>query len=75
MPRIPDSLAALARPVELPQVGDYVTDGRELYCVEEVLGDHALIEDCRCGVLIDVSLDKLRDLELVRSARYPRAEA
>lgn len=63
------SLAAAARPAEAPRSGDYLTDGRELYCVEELFGDHALIEDCRNGALIDIGLEELDRLEPVKRAR------
>lgn len=71
---ISESLAAVARTAEPPQPGDYLTDGRDLYCVEELFDDHALIEDCRRTTLIDVGLEELRELAPVRRSRPVRIE-
>jgi len=65
MGRLSSSLG-IVRPPALPEPGDYLTDGTNLYCVEELLDDHALVEDCSGGVLIDISLELLQTLAPVR---------
>lgn len=49
-------------------VGDYLCSKRALYRVEQLLDEHALIEDCRTGELIDAPVEDLRRLERVRAA-------
>lgn len=68
MGRISISALAIGRPVERPRPRDYLTDGTNLYCVEELFEEHALVEDCRTGVLIDISTRTLLALEPVKSA-------
>jgi hypothetical protein len=53
---------------QLPRPGDYLCSDRALYQVERVLGDHALIEDCRTEALIEVTIDELLALRPVRPA-------
>jgi hypothetical protein len=52
-------------------IGAYLHSARDLYRVEVVTGDRALIEDCRSGELIDVPLAELLRLDSVgdRGAR------
>ena len=50
------------------KVGDYLCSERDLYCVEQLGSEHALIEDCRTGELIDMPLGKLLQLQRVRQA-------
>ena len=57
------------------QPGDYLSDGRELYCVEEVIGERALIEDCRSGALIEIGVPALRRLNVVKRSPRPSREA
>ncbi|HSI80882.1 MAG TPA: hypothetical protein VK919_09550 [Solirubrobacterales bacterium] len=59
---------------ELPRPGDYLTDGMNLYCVEELFEQHALVEDCRTGVLIDVTRRDLLALGPVKGAAAGEAE-
>lgn len=47
------------------QPGDYLHSDRDLYRVERLLEDRALIEDCRTEVLIDISRDRLAGLQRV----------
>lgn len=47
------------------QPGDYFHSRRELYRVEHCGTERALIEDCRTGVLIDIELRRLLELERV----------
>jgi hypothetical protein len=44
-------------------VGDYLCSERELYHVEQVGSEHAMIENCRTGELIDALV---ADLSLLR---------
>jgi hypothetical protein len=66
----PAPLALQAEPV---RAGDYLCSDRDLFRVERVLDDRALIEDCRTEVLIDVSLDQLATLERVEPDRAATA--
>lgn len=50
------------RTVEHVRIGAYLHSRRDLYRVEAVNGDYALMEDCRSGELIDMPLRELRDL-------------
>lgn len=45
--------------------GDYFYSERALYWVEHVVGERALVEDCRTGGLIDVSASELLRLDRV----------
>jgi hypothetical protein len=53
---------------ELPSVaiGDYMHSDRELYRVEQLGAERALLEDCRSGDLIDVPLPELVVLRRVK---------
>lgn len=64
----------LSGPADPPGSGDYLTDGRELYRVEQVKGHQALVEDCRTGNLIDVPLEELAALEPVSAGRQAEDE-
>jgi hypothetical protein len=46
--------------------GDYFHSQRDLYRVESCGGERALIEDCRTGVLIDIEIRRLLELDPVR---------
>jgi hypothetical protein len=46
-------------------VGDYFCSERDLYRVEQIGGDDALVEDCRSGNLIAVPLTELMALQRV----------
>jgi len=50
-----------------PRRGDYLTDGRDLYRVEDVLDGHALLEDCRSLVMVEVDRRTLAELDHVRA--------
>jgi len=50
---------------ELPRPGDYLCSDRALYRVERVVGDRALIEDCKTEALLDVSIAELLALRSV----------
>ena len=43
-------------------VGDYLCSERELYRVEQIGSEHAVIEECRTGELIDTRIADLRSL-------------
>jgi hypothetical protein len=49
------------------RIGAYLHSAQDLYRVEGVSGERALIEDCRSGKLIDVPLSELLRLEPVRA--------
>jgi hypothetical protein len=49
-------------------VGDYMCSERDLYRIEQLGGERALLEDCRSGDLIDVSLPELLELRRVKRA-------
>jgi hypothetical protein len=49
--------------------GDYFCSSRQLYCVEQVASERALVEDCATGDLIDVALGELLALRRVRRDR------
>ena len=68
--RRPAPQAPQAEPV---RPGDYLCSDRDLFRVERVIDDRALIEDCRTEVLIDVSLDQLATLERVEPDRSATA--
>lgn len=68
MARMSGSISPAAGLAEPVAVGDYLTDGVELYCVEEVHEHGLVIEDCRQGTMIEISFDDLLPLEPVRRA-------
>ncbi len=47
-------------------VGDYLHSERELYRIEQLGNERALIENCRTGDLIDAPLPELARLERLR---------
>jgi hypothetical protein len=49
--------------------GDYVRAARNLYYVEHIGEIYAVLEDCRTGELLHVSIADLVELELVQRAR------
>jgi hypothetical protein len=49
------------------KIGDYFCSERDLYRVEQVVDEQALIEDCRTGTLIDVPVSELFKLTPVTS--------
>lgn len=48
------------------RVGEYLCSRRELYCVEQIRHERALLEECRTGSLIDVPRSELARLRRVR---------
>lgn len=51
---------------EPPQLADYYSSERDLYRVEQVARDRALVEDCLTGALIDVPIEYLARLRPIR---------
>jgi hypothetical protein len=50
------------------EVGDYLSSGTELFCVEQLAYGRAVVEDCRTGNLLDVPVSELLSLaRIVRS--------
>lgn len=61
---------ATAHPAqEGPATGDYVCSETALYRVEQVVGEHGLVEDCRTGRLIDMPLSVLAALRTIKHGR------
>jgi len=54
------SLANHTATLEPVRIGAYLHSARDLYRVEALNGEYALIEDCRSGNLIDMPLRELR---------------
>lgn len=52
--------------VEPVRPGDYFHSTRELFRVESREQDRVTLEDCKTGVLVEVELDRLRELERVQ---------
>lgn len=66
-----DRLATRSRPPAPDfalSVGAYLCSERDLYCVEHLGEERAVVEDCRTGRLVDVSLMELSRLQRVRPA-------
>jgi hypothetical protein len=53
--------------LEPVRIGAYLHSERDLYPVDGVSGERALIEDCRSGKLIDVPLSELLSLQPVQA--------
>jgi hypothetical protein len=54
--------------LEPVRIGAYLHSARDLFRVEGVSGERALIEDCRSGNLLTVPLSQLLTLKPVRAA-------
>ena len=48
--------------------GDYLCSDRNLYCVEHLRPQRALLEDCLTGTRLDVSISELAQLRPVKTA-------
>jgi len=62
-------LSTIRRPPAPPaplEIGSYFCSPSELYCVEDVIGDVAVIEDCSSGELLRVLASDVRLLAPVR---------
>jgi hypothetical protein len=46
--------------------GDYYRTERDLYRIEELHGDFALIEDCRSEIVLDVAVSEILTMDRVR---------
>ena len=53
-------------PRDSPRPGDYLCSESELYRIERIQGDRALLEDCMTAALVDLPLSELRALKPVR---------
>jgi hypothetical protein len=53
--------------LEPVRIGAYLHSAHELFRVEGVNGERALVENCRSGDLIDVPVSELAGLEPVRA--------
>ena len=57
-------------PAPAPKVkrGDYLHSHRELYRVESLDSNRVLLEQCRTNAMVEVSLERLDELQPVRLA-------
>ena len=55
----------------LLRVGDYLSTDRDLFCVERVVGDFVMLEDCRDGTVVEVAMDEVLLMNPVRRAAAP----
>jgi hypothetical protein len=55
-----------SRSADHPLVGSYYHSDTSLYLVEEKRGDHALVEDCSTGQLLDMDVRAILRLTPVR---------
>lgn len=46
--------------------GDYFSTERDLYRVEEVHGEYALVEDCRTETVLEVAVGEILEMNPVR---------
>lgn len=57
-------------PTKLPtgvRVGEYYRTARDLYRIEEIHGEFALIEDCRTEIVLEVAISEiLHEMQPVR---------
>lgn len=62
-------LAPVTRTQPAPlRAGEYYCTDRDLYRVEEVHGEFALIEDCRTEIELEVAVSEILAMDRVRSA-------
>jgi hypothetical protein len=52
-----------------PKPGDYLSSEHELYRVERIQGDRAMLEDCLTEALVDLPIAGLNELKPVRRRR------
>jgi hypothetical protein len=62
----PRQVRKTPRPDDCPRPGDYLCSERELYRIERVQGDRALLEDCMTEALVDLPIEELNSLTPVR---------
>jgi hypothetical protein len=65
----PRRVKTTSRPHDRPRPGDYLCSERELYRIERVQGDRALLEDCKTDALVDLPISELGELKPVRRTR------
>jgi len=58
-----------ADPPASPKPGDYLSSEHELYRVERIQGDRAMLEDCLTEALVDLPIAGLNELNPVRRKR------
>ena len=64
--------------IEHPEAGDYYAAEGELFRVERIFGDRALIEDCCTEMLLDITvreLSRLRRIERRAPAESAESES
>ena len=50
------------------RVGEYLCSDRDLFYVERISEDGAMVEDCRTGVRVDLPFSRLLQLRRVRES-------
>ena len=63
----PVEVAPATSPVA-PRAGEYYCTRTDLYHVEEVHGEFALLEDCRTGIVLEVAVSEVLAMDRVRAA-------
>jgi hypothetical protein len=61
----PRRVKTTSGPHDCPKPGDYLCSERELYRIERVQGDRALLEDCVTEALVDLPIAELNELKPV----------
>jgi hypothetical protein len=51
-----------------PRAGEYYCTRSDLYRVEEVHGEFALLEDCRTEIVLEVAVSEVLSMDRVRPA-------
>ena len=65
----PRRVKTTSTPRDCPKPGDYLCSERELYRIERVQDDRALLEDCVTEALVDLPISELNELKPVRRNR------
>ena len=63
----PVAVAPTTFPAE-PRAGEYYATRSDLYHVEEVHGEFALLEDCRTEIVLEVAVGEVLSMDRVRPA-------
>jgi hypothetical protein len=59
----------MSGPHDSPRPGDYLCSEHELYRIERVQGERAMLEDCLTEALVDLPIAELSELKPVRRGR------
>ena len=66
----PVAVAKTVFPTE-PRTGEYYCTRHDLFRVEEVHGEFALVEDCRTEIVLEVAVSEILSMDRVRPAAEP----